>query len=235
MDIQSIWMQCFSFFPFLVGLPFLEPLGRKPGSIAAGTHSSNAPGFVTRFARAGALAHVPCSHMPPAFIATGSTLAPRQRFQPHTRPTVWTLQGDSVGRMAATTINSSKLLDLYLSLPRHWAFPGIEPSQALSLAKCTWMLEPITPGIPKMYPRKFNENWNASIVPHGTEMQDAWCNANEKRTTLPKEKRQAWNTSKDMNAGPCRPKNNLLCKGLDQNDVMSFTWLHPIRIDRNKN
>ena len=127
MDIQSIWMQCFSFFPFLVGLPFLEPLDRKPGSIAAGTHSSNAPGFVTRFARAGALAHVPCSHMPPAFIATGSTLAPRQRFQPHTRPTVWSLQGDSVGRMVATTINSSKLLDLYLSLPRHWAFPGFEP------------------------------------------------------------------------------------------------------------
>ena len=47
---------------------FLGTPGSETWKHCHGIPSSNAPGFVTRFARASALAHVPCSHTPPALL-----------------------------------------------------------------------------------------------------------------------------------------------------------------------
>jgi hypothetical protein len=48
--------------------PFHGTPGSETRKHCRGIPSSNAPGFITRLARAGALAHVPCSHTLPALL-----------------------------------------------------------------------------------------------------------------------------------------------------------------------
>ena len=121
--VTAYYVQCH-------GFPFLEPLGRKPG----------------KHCRADAIAHWLCSHTPPA-ITTGGALAPRQWFQPHTRPTVWPLSRGACGRAK--------------HLCTWWCQNGIF-IQKISMSY--WHLHPDKPSSYYKFPPTYHE-CNFSVIP----------------------------------------------------------------------